>query len=74
MLYSKVSNRRMVWNSSGGWKKYEKLVVGGSNSRGLEKTENFNSWRGWLLNCFVFPFLTMKTTVLTKFVYIVKVK
>ena len=45
--YSNVSNRRGVWNSRGGWKKYPKLIVrgraGGWNSRGLEKTENFNS-------------------------------
>ena len=56
MLYSKVSNRWMVWNNSGGWKKYQKLIAGGSNSRGLEKTENFNSWRSWLLNCFFLSF------------------
>ena len=60
--YSKVSNRRGVWNSGGGWKKYPKLIVGGGgggwNSRGvgrLEKTENFNSRRG-LLNCFFLSF------------------
>ena len=39
--YPKVSNRRRVWNSRGGWKKYQKIIV-----RGLEKTESFNSQRG----------------------------
>ena len=28
MVYSEVSNRRAVWNSRGGWKKYEKPIVG----------------------------------------------
>ena len=28
-LYSKVSNRQGVWNSRSGWKKYQKLIVGG---------------------------------------------
>ena len=37
-MYSKVSNRQGVWNSAGGWKKYQKLIA-----RGLGKTENFNS-------------------------------
>ena len=27
--YSQVSNRRGVWNSRGGWKKYRKLTVSG---------------------------------------------
>ena len=66
-MYSKVSNRRGVWNSRGGWKKYQKLIVGGGG--GGEKTENFNNrGGGWLfLNCFFFPFLTMKTTVIKNF-------
>ena len=32
-LYSKVSYRRGVWNSRGGWKKYQKLIVGGAGVR-----------------------------------------
>ena len=31
-------------------------------------------WGWWLLNCFLFPFLTIKITVLRTFVYTVKVK
>ena len=27
--YSKVSNRRGLWNSRGGWKKSQKLIVSG---------------------------------------------
>ena len=42
--YSKVSNRRGVWNSGGGWKKYKKLIVRGGG--GVEKTENFNNREG----------------------------
>ena len=26
--YSNVSSRRWMWNSKGGWKKYQKLIVG----------------------------------------------
>ena len=68
-----------MWNSRGGWKKYQKLIVGGKVGivGGLEKTKNFNSRRGWLLNfliAFFFPFLTMKTAVLRTLVYTVKVK
>ena len=64
-LYSKVSNRQGVWNSRSGWKKYQKLIVGGIGIvGGLEKTANFNSreggWEGrgvgWLLNCFFLSF------------------
>ena len=46
--YSKVSNRRGLWNSRGGWEKYQKAIVGegggGSGGGGLEKTENYNTW------------------------------
>ena len=46
-LYSKVSNRQGVWNSRSGWKKYQKLIVGGIGIvGGLEKTANFNSREG----------------------------
>ena len=40
-----------MWNSRGGRKKYQKLIVGGS-----EKTEHFNRRGGWLLNCFFLSF------------------
>ena len=40
-----------MWNSRGGRKKYQKLIVGG-----LEKTEHFNRREGWLLNCFFLSF------------------
>ena len=34
----KISNRQRVWSSRGGWKKYQKLIVGvGWNSRGVGK-------------------------------------
>ena len=26
--YSNVSSRRWMWNSKGGWKKYQKLIIG----------------------------------------------
>ena len=58
--YPKVSNRRGVQNSRGGWKKYQKQQSGGGgggggNSRGLEKIQNFKSQR-WLLKCFFLSF------------------
>ena len=40
-----------MWNSRGGRKKYQKLIVGR-----LEKTEHFNRREGWLLNCFFLSF------------------
>ena len=27
-MYSKISNRCGLWNSRGGWKKYQRLIVG----------------------------------------------
>ena len=45
----------------GGLKKLKILIAGGGGG-------------GWLLNCFFFTFLTMKTTVLRTFVFTVKVK
>ena len=41
-----------MWNSTGGWKKYQKLIV-----RRIT-WKNFNSWGlvGWLLNCFFLSF------------------
>ena len=41
-----------MWNSTGGWKKYQKLIVGRITWK------NFNSWGlvGWLLNCFFLSF------------------
>ena len=55
--YCKVSNRRGKWNSRGGWKKYQKLIVqvvaiveGWS-----EENENFNSRKG-VSNCFFLSF------------------
>ena len=41
-----------MWNSAGGWKKYQKLIVGRITWK------NFNSWGlvGWLLNCFFLSF------------------
>ena len=68
----------------GGWKKISKP----NSRRGvriverLEKSENFNSQGsrgergvgGGFEIAFFFPFITMKTTVLTTFVYTVKVK
>ena len=38
-LYPKVSNRPVVRNSSGDWKKYQKLIV-----EGVGKSKKFNSW------------------------------
>ena len=57
-------------------------IWGHWNSRGLEKTESFNSWGGGggggggggFFIVFFFFFLTMETTVLRTFVYAVKVK
>ena len=54
------SNRPGVWNSRSGWKKYQKLIVGG--------------WGGVAVKLLFFLFRTMKTTVLRTFVYTVKVK
>ena len=80
-MYSKGSNRRGVWNRRGGWKKYPMLIAGEVGIvGGLEKTESFNSrgegggGRGGFYIDFFFLFLIMKTTVLRKFVYTVKVK
>ena len=45
-FYSKVSNKRGGWISRVGWKKYQKLIVGGREVGivgGSEKTANFNS-------------------------------
>ena len=48
--YSKVSNSQGVWNSRGGWKKYQKLIVEGGGAvgivGGLRKTENLNRQGG----------------------------
>ena len=58
----KGSNRRGVWNSRGGWKIYQNLIVrggGGLERYGrLERTENFNSKGdgGQLLNFFFLSF------------------
>ena len=60
-LYSKVSNRRVVWNSRGGWKKYQKLTVGG-----WKKLKVLIAWGGggggeeWLLNCFFLSFSNLE--------------
>ena len=60
--YSQVSNRRGVWNSRSGWKKYQQKIVGMvgivlGEGRGLEKTENFDSRVGRVkLNFFFLSF------------------
>ena len=42
--YSKVSNRRVVQNSRGGWKKYQNEMTGGVGLvREVEKIESFNT-------------------------------
>ena len=59
--YSKVSNRRGVWNSRGGWKKYKKLIVPGGGGN-----ENFNSREGWLLNFFFLSFCNYENCSIKK--------
>ena len=60
--YSQVSNRRDVWNSRRwGWKKYQKLIVGGGGSwnsrKGWKKVKLLIArGEGWLLYCFFLSF------------------
>ena len=35
-MYSKVSNRCGLWNSRGGWKKYQRLIVGEGGGWGAD--------------------------------------
>ena len=78
-LSDKMNLKRSWWGRGIGWNKHKKLIVG-------EGGGGWNSWEGWKkvtilvarekvsLIAFSFPFLTMKTTVLRTFVYMVKVK
>ena len=60
-VHSKVSNRRGAWNSRDGWKKYQKLIVGGleylggGGGGGGKKFKN-RGGGGCLLNCFLLSF------------------
>ena len=68
-LYSKVSNRRGMRNSRGGWKKYQKLISGEVGIvRGDLNLKVLIAWgggRGWLLNCVFLSFSNHKNYSIT---------
>ena len=52
--YSNVSSRRWMWNSKGGWKKYQKLIVG-ALVFSFSPSGNFSSFE-YLCFLFLLPF------------------